>query len=65
MPLSISTPDIIRIGLNEGLKETVVKLFSVLASGQLDEASSARFAKGLIKAVEAYEEAVRIARGEV
>lgn len=65
MPLNISVPDITRIGLNEGLKDAVAKLYTVLSSSSLDAASQERFEKGLQKVVDAYDVALRIARKEV
>lgn len=63
----ISIPALVHAGLNEGLKAAVIKLYSVLLSGQGsdDTAALERFKKGLQNAVKTYEEAMRIARGEV
>jgi len=55
---------IVRIGLNEGLKEAVAKHYTVLSSSQLDDASQDRFEKGLQKVVDAYVLACKVTRGE-
>ena len=55
---------IVRIGLNEGLKEAVAKLYTVLSSSQLDDASQERFEMGMQKVVDAYILACKVTRGE-
>jgi len=57
-------PEIVRLGLNEGLKEAVAKLYTVLSSSQLDDAAQQRFEMGMQKAVDTYILACKVTRGE-
>jgi hypothetical protein len=65
MPVDIPVPYIVKIGLNEGLKEAVVKLYTVLSSSQLDDAAQQRFEMGLQKTIEAYMVALNVAQRKV
>jgi hypothetical protein len=61
-PDNLTIDDIIEDGLKRGLRDAVVKLYTVLSSSQLDDASLKRFEQGLQKTVEAYQAAVELTR---